>query len=189
MQEFTDRSTVSRPQWNNQANLPGKERKMPDERQRFLIRYARGFAPFIVARASGAWLETEDGQRILDFTSGQICSTIGHNHARIVEAVQQSLDEVIHLNSWMLSQPVLELAERLVSLLPASLNKVILVNTGGEANEIALRIAKMHTGRFEVVGLTRSWHGLQAGTASLKLGVGISGDDLHKPGVAARPAA
>jgi len=90
-------------------------------------------------------------------------------------AVQQSLDEVIHLNSWMLSQPVLELAERLVSLLPASLNKIILVNTGGEANEIALRIAKMHTGRFEVVGLTRSWHGLQAGTASLNLAEGHSG--------------
>src|SRR5437868_6896260 len=188
MQEFTDRSTVSCPQWNNQANLPGKERKMPDERQRFLIRYARGFAPFIVARASGAWLETEDGQRILDFTSGQICSTIGHNHPRIVEAVQQSLDEVIHLNSWMLSQPVLELAERLVSLLPASLNKVILVNTGGEANEIALRIAKMHTGRFEVVGLTRSWHGLQAGTASLNLAGGHAGYGPLMPGSLTLPA-
>ena len=161
---------------------------MPDERQRFLIRYARGFAPFIVARASGAWLETEDGQRILDFTSGQICSTIGHNHARIVEAVQQSLDEVIHLNSWMLSQPFLELAERLVSLLPASLNKVILVNTGGEANEIALRIAKMHTGRFEVVGLTRSWHGLQAGTASLNLAGGHSGYGPLMPGSLTLPA-
>ena len=161
---------------------------MPDERQRFLIRYARGFAPFIVACASGAWLETEDGQRILDFTSGQICSTIGHNHARIVEAVQQSLDKVIHLNSWMLSQPVLELAERLVSLLPASLNKVILVNTGGEANEIALRIAKMHTGRFEVVGLTRSWHGLQAGTASLNLAGGHSGYGPLMPGSLTLPA-
>src|SRR5256885_3590676 len=148
---------------------------MHDQRERFLIRYSRDFAPFTVARASGAWLETEDGQRILDFTSGQICSTIGHNHPRIVEAVQQSLDEVIHLNSWMLSQPVLELAERLVSLLPASLNKVILVNTGGEANEIALRIAKMHTGRFEVVGLTRSWHGLQAGTTPPHPAGGLKG--------------
>src|SRR5438477_10324875 len=110
---------------------------MHDQRERFLIRYSRDFAPFTVARASGAWLETEDGQRILDFTSGQICSTIGHNHPRIVEAVQQSLDEVMHLNSWMLSQPVLELAERLVSLLPASLNQVILVNTAGQANELA----------------------------------------------------
>ncbi len=161
---------------------------MSDERERFLIRYARGFAPFIVARASGAWLETTDGQRILDFTSGQICSTIGHNHPRIVEAVQQSLDEVIHLNSWMLSEPVLELAERLVRLVPASLNRVILVNTGGEANEIALRIAKMHTGRFEVVGLTRSWHGLQAGTASLNLAGGHAGYGPAMPGSLTLPA-
>jgi 2,2-dialkylglycine decarboxylase (pyruvate) len=161
---------------------------LSDERERFLIRYSRGFAPFIVVRASGAWLETTDGQRILDFTSGQICSTVGHNHPRIVEAMQQSLDEVIHLNSWMLSQPVLELAERLAGLVPDSLNKVILVNTGGEANEIALRIAKMHTGRFEVVGLTRSWHGLQAGTASLNLAGGHAGYGPSMPGSLTLPA-
>ena len=161
---------------------------MSDEREGFLIRYSRGFAPFIVARASGAWLETTDGQRILDFTSGQICSTIGHNHPRIVEAVQQSLESVIHLNSWMLSEPVLELAERLASLVPASLHKIILVNTGGEANEIALRIAKMHTGRFEVVGLTRSWHGLQAGTASLNLAGGHAGYGPAMPGSLTLPA-
>ncbi len=161
---------------------------MSDERERSLIRYSRGFAPFIVARASGAWLETTDGQHILDFTSGQICSTIGHNHPRIVEAVQQSLESVIHLNSWMLSEPVLALAERLVSLVPTSLNKVILVNTGGEANEIALRIAKMHTGRFEVVGLTRSWHGLQAGTASLNLAGGHAGYGPAMPGSLTLPA-
>ncbi len=161
---------------------------MSDKRQRFLIRYSRGFAPFTVTRASGAWLETTDGQRILDFTSGQICATIGHNHPRIVEAVQQSLDEVIHLNSWMLSEPVLELTERLVSLVPASLNKVILVNTGGEANEIALRIAKMHTGHFEIVGLTRSWHGLQAGTASLNLAGGHAGYGPLMPGSLTLPA-
>jgi len=161
---------------------------MHDERERFLIRYSRGFAPFTVARASGAWIETTDGQRILDFTSGQICSTIGHNHPGIAAAVQQSLDEVIHLNSWMLSEPVLALAERLVSLVPASLNKVILVNTGGEANEVALRLAKMHTGRFEVVGLTRSWHGLQAGAASVNLAGGHAGYGPLMPGSLALPA-
>jgi 2,2-dialkylglycine decarboxylase (pyruvate) len=161
---------------------------MHDERERFLIRYSRGFAPFTVARASGAWIETTDGQRILDFTSGQICSTIGHNHPRIAAAVQQSLDEVIHLNSWMLSEPVLALAERLVSLVPASLSKVILVNTGGEANEVALRLAKMYTGRFEIVGLTRSWHGLQAGAASVNLAGGHAGYGPLMPGSLALPA-
>ena len=161
---------------------------MYDERERFLIRYSHNFASFIVARASGAWLETTDGRRILDFTSGQICSTIGHNHPQIVAAIQQSLDEVIHLNSWMLSEPVLALAERLVGLVPASLNKVILVNTGGEANEIALRLAKMYTGRFEMVGLTRSWHGLQAGAASLNLAAGHAGYGPSMPGSLTIPA-
>ena len=161
---------------------------MYDNRERFLIRYSHNFASFIVARASGAWLETTDGRRILDFTSGQICSTIGHNHPQIVAAIQQSLDEVIHLNSWMLSEPVLALAERLVGLVPASLNKVILVNTGGEANEIALRLAKMYTGRFEIVGLTRSWHGLQAGVASLNLAAGHAGYGPSMPGSLTLPA-
>lgn len=161
---------------------------MHDQRERFLIRYSRDFAPFTVARASGAWLETTDGQRVLDFTSGQICSTIGHNHPRIVDAVQQSLENVIHLNSWMLSEPVLALAERLVGLVPPSLNKVVLVNTGGEANEVALRLAKMHTGRFEIVGLTRSWHGLQAGTASLNLAGGHAGYGPMMPGSLTIPA-
>src|SRR5438874_8923047 len=161
---------------------------MHDQRERFLIRYSRDFAPFTVARASGSWLETTDGRRILDFTSGQICSTIGHNHSRIAAAVQQSLDEVIHLNSWMLSEPVLALAERLVGLVPPSLNKVILVNTGGEANEVALRIAKMHTGRFEIVGLTRSWHGLQAGVASINLAAGHAGYGPLMPGSLTLPA-
>ncbi len=161
---------------------------MYDERERFLIRYAHHFAPFTVTRASGAWIETNDGRRILDFTSGQICSTIGHNHPRIVTAIQQSLDEVIHLNSWMLSEPVLALAERLIELVPESLDKVLLVNTGGEANEVALRLAKMHTGRFEIVGLTRSWHGLQAGVASLNLAGGHAGYGPLMPGTLALPA-
>jgi len=161
---------------------------MLDERQRFLVRYAPDFAPFIVARASGAWLETTEGRRVLDFTSGQICSTIGHNHPHFVAALTRSLESVIHLNAWMLSEPVLDLAEALVRLVPAPLDRVLLLNTGGEANEAALRIAKMHTGRFEVVGLTRSWHGLQAGAASVNLAGGHAGYGPMMPGTFAIPA-
>jgi 2,2-dialkylglycine decarboxylase (pyruvate) len=161
---------------------------MSDKRADFLIRYAHDFAPFIVTRAFGSWLETTEGQRILDFTSGQICSTIGHNHPQLVAAVQRSLEEVIHLNSWMLSEPVLALAEKLVELVGPRLEKVILVNTGGEANEVALRLAKMSTGRFEIVGLTRSWHGLQAGVASLNLAGGHAGYGPLMPGTLTLPA-
>jgi 2,2-dialkylglycine decarboxylase (pyruvate) len=159
-----------------------------DSRERFLIRYAGGFAPFVVARAEGAWVETADGRRVLDFTSGQICSTIGHNHPRITGAIRQALDRVMHLNSWMLSEPVLALAERLVSLLPAPLGKVILLNTGSEANEVALKLAKMHTGRFEVVGLTRSFHGLLAGIASVNFSMAHAGYGPLLPGAFALPA-
>ena len=159
-----------------------------DERERFLIRYAAGFAPFVVARAEGAWVETTDGRRILDFTSGQICSTIGHGHPRISEVIRQSLDEVVHLNSWMLSEPVLALAERLASLVPPPLERSILLNTGSEANEVALKLAKLHTGRFEVVGLTRSFHGLLTGIASVNFSMAHSGYGPLLPGSFALPA-
>jgi 2,2-dialkylglycine decarboxylase (pyruvate) len=159
-----------------------------DDRERFLIRYAAGFAPFVVARAEGAWVETTDGRRILDFTSGQICSTIGHGHPRISQAIRRSLDAVVHLNSWMLSEPVLELAERLASLVPAPLERSILLNTGSEANEVALKLAKLHTGRFEVVGLTRSFHGLLSGIASVNFSMAHSGYGPLLPGSFALPA-
>lgn len=159
-----------------------------DERQQYLIRYAGGFAPEIIARAEGAWIETLDGRRILDFTSGQICSTLGHNHPRINAAIRGALDEVVHLNSWFLSEPVLGLAERLVELFPEPLDRVVLLNTGSEATEVALKLAKMHTGRFEVAGLTRSFHGLLSGIASVNFSMAHSGYGPLLPGSFAIPA-
>ncbi|HYX88216.1 MAG TPA: aspartate aminotransferase family protein [Gaiellaceae bacterium] len=161
---------------------------MPDPRERFLIRYAGGFAPFLVTRAEGAWVETADGRRVLDFTSGQICSTLGHNHPRIAAAVRDTLDRVVHLNSWMLSEPVLALAERLASLFPPGHDKVILLNTGSEANEVALKLAKMHTGRFEVCGLARSFHGLLGGISSVNFSMAHAGYGPLLPGAFVLPA-
>ena len=108
-------------------------------------------------------------------SSGQICSTLGHNHPRIAAAVRSALDEVVHLNSWMLSEPVLALGKRLVGLFPPPLDRVLLLNTGTEANEVALKMAKMHTGRWEVVGLTRSFHGLLSGIASVNFSMAHAG--------------
>jgi 2,2-dialkylglycine decarboxylase (pyruvate) len=155
---------------------------------RHLIRYVPGFAPFLIERASGSWLWDRDGNRVLDFTSGQICSTIGHNHPRIVEAIRTACDRVLHLNSWMLSEEVVRLAARLAELLPAPLEKVILLNTGSESNEIAMRIAKLATGRFEIVGLDESFHGLTAGVASVSYSVTHHGYGPQLPGTFAIPA-
>src|ERR687884_284581 len=83
---------------------------MDDPRVGQLIRYGGAFAGEVVTRASGSYVETASGRRVLDFTAGQICATIGHNHPRVSAAIRRALDEVIHLNAWMLSPPVLELA-------------------------------------------------------------------------------
>lgn len=161
---------------------------MQDERERFLIRYAGDFAPFLVEKAEGAWVLTKDGQRILDFTSGQISSTLGHNHPRIVEAIERSLRDGIHLNSWMINEDVLELARRLADLLPDPLQRSILLNVGSETNEVAFRLAKAFTGKFEMVGLTRSFHGLLAGTNSMTFSMGHKGYGPLMPGSFAIPA-
>jgi 2,2-dialkylglycine decarboxylase (pyruvate) len=143
-----------------------------DPRTDFLIRYAGAFAPGVVASASGSFVETVDGRRILDFTAGQICATIGHNHPRVVAAIEESGRSVLHLNAWTLSEPVLALAERLVKTLPPPLDRAMFLSTGGEGVEAALRMAKLSTGGFEVAALTRSWHGLTAGAAALTLAGG-----------------
>jgi 2,2-dialkylglycine decarboxylase (pyruvate) len=161
---------------------------MPDPRTERLIRYGGAFADDLVVRARGSWLETEGGSRVLDFTAGQICATVGHNHPSVTEAIRRSLDEVIHLNSWMLSPPVLDLADALLATVPAPLERAMFLSTGGESVEVAVRMAKLATGRFEVASLTRSWHGLTGGAAALTLAAGRRGYGPTLPGSFALPA-
>ncbi len=160
-----------------------------DSRTERLIRYAGDFAPEVIASASGSFVETVDGRRILDFTAGQICATIGHNHPRVVAAIEEACRSVLHLNAWALSEPVLALAERLTDTLPAPLDRALFLSTGGEGIEAALRMAKLASGGFEVASLTRSWHGLTAGAAALTLAGGARrGYGPTPPGVHALPA-
>ncbi len=128
-----------------------------------LIRYSGNFTPMLIERAKGTYLYDQSGRAILDFTSGQMCATLGHNHPAVIEAIHKACQEVLHLFSGLLSPSVVKLADRLTRLLPDSLQKAIFLNTGSEANEAAIRMAKLHTGGFEVVGLSASWHGMTAG--------------------------
>jgi 2,2-dialkylglycine decarboxylase (pyruvate) len=160
-----------------------------DHRTDRLIRYAGAFAPHVVASASGSFVETVDGRRILDFTAGQICATIGHNHPRVVAAIEEACGSVLHLNAWTLSEPVLALADRLVGTLPKRLERAMFLSTGGEGIEAAVRMAKLTTGGFEVASLTRSWHGLTAGAGALTLAAGgRRGYGPAVPGTYALPA-
>ncbi|PSR13241.1 MAG: aspartate aminotransferase family protein [Bacteroidetes bacterium] len=133
------------------------------EAEEVLIRYCKEFSPVLIDRAAGSYIYTQDGKAILDFTSGQMCAIIGHNHPRVQAALASSHDKAWHLLSTLLSEPVIRLCQELVALLPEGLDKAILVNTGSESNEVALRMAKLYTNGHEVLGFIGSWHGMTAG--------------------------
>src|ERR1700760_4160881 len=134
---------------------------------RHLIRYsgAGDFVPFIADRAAGSYVYDADGRAVLDFTSGQMSSILGHSHPAIVEVVRDVVGRLDHLFSGMLSRPVIDLAESLGSLAPG-LDRVLLLTTGAESNEAALRMSRLVTGGWEVVGFSQSWHGMTGGAAS-----------------------
>lgn len=123
------------------------------------------FVPEIIDRAKGSYVYTEDGRKILDFTSGQMCSTIGHSHPDVMAAIQESSGRLDHLFSGMLSRPSINLCTHIAETLPVPLTKVIPLSTGSEANEAAIRMAKLVTGKFEIVSFSRSWHGMTEGSA------------------------
>ena len=123
-----------------------------------LLRYGATFVPEIIERAEGSFVYTESGKKILDFTSGQMSSILGHSHPDIVATVQRQVATLDHLYSGMLSRPVVELSRRLADSLPDPLEKVLLLTTGAESNEAAIRLAKLVTGKHEIVSFARSWH-------------------------------
>ncbi len=153
-----------------------------------LIRYGMPFVPRLIAKARGTLIWDSEGREILDFTSGQMCATLGHNHPRIVEAIREACEGALHLFSGMLSPPVVALSQRLAGLLPPRLSKSLFLSTGGEANEAALKLAKLHTGNFEVVGYTGSWHGMTSGAQSVNYVAGRQGYGPMMPGSLALPA-
>ncbi len=156
---------------------------------RHLVRYAgrAEFSPEIIARAEGSFVFTEGGRRILDFTSGQMSAILGHSHPDIVATARRQVGELDHLYSGMLSAPVIDLARRLAGTLPAPLDKALLLTTGAEANEAAIRMAKLVTGGHEVVSFARSWHGMTQAAAGATYSAGRKGYGPAAPGNFALP--
>ncbi len=153
-----------------------------------LIRYGGTFEPLIVERAQGSFVYDADGRAILDFTSGQMSAVLGHSHPDIVAVITEYAGKLDHLFSGMLSRPVVDLAKRLADITPDGLDRALLLSTGAESNEAAIRMAKLVTGKYEIVGFAQSWHGMTGGAASATYSAGRKGVGPAAVGSFAIPA-
>jgi 2,2-dialkylglycine decarboxylase (pyruvate) len=157
--------------------------------ERHLVRYigASPFVPEIIERAEGSFVYAAGGRKLLDFTSGQMSAILGHSHPAVVATIQRQAATLDHLFSGMLSRPVVELARRLAESLPEPLSKVLLLTTGAESNEAAIRMAKLVTGNHEVISFGRSWHGMTQAAAGATYSSGRKGYGPAAPGNFAIP--
>ncbi|KAK3624917.1 hypothetical protein LTR56_020731 [Elasticomyces elasticus] len=155
---------------------------------KYLMNTGMPYWPTIVKKAKGTILYDVDDKRLLDFTSGQMSSLLGHGHPEIVEVIVKYATELDHLMSLMVSEPVVNFAEALAQILPVPLKKSFLLSTGSESVEAAIKIAKCATGKFEIVAFSASYHGSTAGSASATYAFGRKGAGPTIPGQLVFPA-
>jgi len=122
-----------------------------------------------IIHAEGVWLTGSDGTRYMDLVSGISVSNIGHRHAKVLAAISEQLEKYLHLNVYgeFVQSPQVMLAKRLTDLLPSSLDSVYFVNSGSEAIEGAMKLAKRYTGRQEVIAFYNAYHGSTHGALSI----------------------
>ncbi|WP_017936103.1 aspartate aminotransferase family protein [Nocardioides sp. Iso805N] len=126
--------------------------------------------PMVVTRAEGSYVWDGDGNRLLDFTSQLVFTNMGHQHPRIVRAIQEQAAELCTVAPGYVNAARSEAARLIASHTPDGLDKVFFTNGGADANEHAIRMARLHTGRTKVLSTYRSYHG---GT---HLAVNVTGD-------------
>src|SRR5882724_11732937 len=150
----------------------------------YLVRYGGDTFPNLFRSAKGTIVTDSEGREYLDFTSGQMCATIGHNHDAIVEAVNRAGKKAFHLFSGMIPEVVVELAQTLArDWLPGDIKKSIFINTGSEATEVALRMAKMYTDGYEILALGGAWHGITGGASAVSMASDRKGYGVPPAGI------
>jgi taurine--2-oxoglutarate transaminase len=120
--------------------------------------------PIPVASAKGCYFWTPDGKRYLDFNSQLMCVNAGHGDPRIVSAIQAQAATLAYVNPTLASEPRARLGAKLAAITPGDIDAFYFTNGGSEANENALKIARLYTGRQKILARYRSYHGATAGS-------------------------
>ena len=119
-----------------------------------------------VESGSGSWITTNDGKQYLDLYGGHAVCATGHCHPHVVKAIKSQADKLLFYSNLVYSDVRARAAEKLVSIAPKSLTKAFFCNSGTEANENAMRIARMATGREKIVSFSGGFHGRTADSIS-----------------------
>ncbi len=122
--------------------------------------------PVAAERGEGVWIYTSDGDRYLDLYGGHAVAGTGHCHPHVVNAIREQSEQLLFYSNLVYSSVRARAAEKLVSVAPAPLPKVFFCNSGTEANENAMRMARMATGREQIVTFTGGFHGRTADAIS-----------------------
>jgi acetylornithine/succinyldiaminopimelate/putrescine aminotransferase len=152
---------------------------MPSLRQLFLDHLGQtSVSPLLleIERAEGSFLYGREGQDYLDLISGVSVSNTGHRHPAVVAAIREQTDKYLHLMVYgeVVQSPQVTYAARLASLLPPSLQSVFYVNSGSEAIEGAIKLARRFTGRNEIIYFRNAYHGSTTGALS------VQGSELYR---------
>jgi acetylornithine/N-succinyldiaminopimelate aminotransferase len=131
-----------------------------------------------IDKAEGIYLYDQEGKAYIDLVSGFAVSNIGHRHPKVIAAIHAQLEKYMHVTVYgeYVQTPMVEFAKKLVEVLPADLNNVYFVNSGAEATEGALKLAKKFTGRSGIVSCYQSYHG------STHAALSVMGSDEYKVG-------
>lgn len=122
-----------------------------------------------VSHAKGSYIYDTNGKAYLDFVAGVSACSLGHSHPKVVNAVKEQLDKYLHVMVYgeYIQKPALELTKLLAQLLPSNLESTYLVNSGTEAIEGSLKLARRFTGRSEIIAAKNAYHGNTMGSLSL----------------------
>jgi len=123
--------------------------------------------PIAIKRGEGIYVESTEGKRYMDFSSGLAVLNIGHNHPRVIDAAKSQLDEYIHTGGVYHSGIAAKAADRLVSVTPPGLDMLFFSNSGAEAVEGALKVARFVTGRQGIISFCGGFHGRTLGAVSV----------------------
>lgn len=136
-----------------------------DVEERYQVATYKKF-PFVIERGEDVWVYTTAGERYLDLYGGHAVVSTGHSHPRIVEAISEQARRIIFYSNLVYSDVRARAAKRLVEIAPPELSKAFFVNSGTEANENAMKMARKHTRRAKIISFEGSFHGRTPGSLS-----------------------